>query len=178
MQQKRQSDEVAAKSGLGGQVRYHRTYRMPPLGLAYFIVLLAVLALAVLAGLQLLGLWLVVIAVAVIAAIAAYLLWPVQQGLRGVGVYDGGLVLLTAPQPVAVPWLAISRVVYKKGESHTTSSGAFSGTRTVHVEYAFTQLWLQGMTAPVALMHVWRLKRLVRSIQAGIKGTPLGGTAR
>ena len=64
MQQKRQSDEVAAKSGLGGQVRYHRTYRMPPLGLAYFIVLLAVLALAVLAGLQLLGLWLVVIAVA------------------------------------------------------------------------------------------------------------------
>jgi hypothetical protein len=178
VQQKRQSDEVAARSGLGGQVRYHRIYRMPPLGLTYFIVLSAALALAVLAGLQLLGVWLAVIPVAVIAAIAAYVLWPVRQGLRGVGVYDGGLVLLAAPQTAAVPWTEISRVVYMKGETHTTSSGAFSRTRTVHVEYAFTQLWLPGMTAPVALMHVWRHKRLVRSIQAGIKGTPVGGTAR
>jgi hypothetical protein len=175
VQQKRRADEVAAKSGLGRRTRYHRVYRMPPLGLAYFALLSAGMA-ALLS--TLLGLWLLVLAVAVVVAIVAYVLWPVQEGLRGVGVYDGGLVLLAAPQDVAVPWMAISRIVRKKGETHSTSSGAFSTTRTIHVEYGFTQLWLQGMTAPVALMHVWRHKRLVRSIEAGIKGAPVGGTAR
>jgi hypothetical protein len=176
VRQKGQSDEVASKSGLGRRIKYHRTYRIPPLGFLPFLLLFAVLCVS---WFQLvIGWWGTVLLAVMIGAIAAYVLWPTRRGIRGIGVYDGGVVLLAAPRAVALPWVAITRVVYMKGESHTTSSGAFSATRTVHVEYAFTQLWLRGETAPVALAHVWRHKRLVRAIQAGIKPEPVGGTAR
>lgn len=176
MRQKDQSDEVASKSGLGRRISYHRTYRVPPLGCLPFVLLFAVLCVSWL--LLVIGWWGPILLAVMIGATVAYILWPTRRGIRGVGVYNGGVVLLAAPQAVAVPWAAISRVVYMKGESRTTSSGPFSSTRTVHVEYAFTQLWLRGETAPVALAHVWRHKRLVRAIQTGIEPGPVGGTAR
>jgi len=176
VRQKDQADEVGGKSGLGRRIRYHRTYRIPPLGFLPFSAIFAVLCVSWFR--LVFGWWPTILLAAMIGAIAAYVLWPARRGIRGIGVYDAGLVLLAAPHAVALPWAAITRVVYRKGESHTSSSGPFSATRTVHVQYTFTQLWLRGETAPVALTHVWRHKRLVRAIQAAIKPEPVEGTAR
>jgi hypothetical protein len=163
VRQKDQADELAGQRSLGSRISYHRTYRIPPLGCFPFFVLFAVLCVS---WFQLvLGWWSTILLAAMIVAIAAYVRWPARVGIRGVGVYDDGLVLLAAPRAVALPWAAISRVVYMKGESRTTYSGP---SRTTHVQYAFTQLWLRGEAAPVALAHIRRHKLLVRFIQAGI----------
>jgi hypothetical protein len=74
----------------------------------------------------------------------------------------------------ALPWEEITRVVYQKGESHTEYSAL--GSRTVRIQYAFTQVWPRGATAPVTAMHVWRHKRMFRSIQARISARSAGGT--
>lgn len=173
--QKRQADEAAATSGLGRRIRYHRGYRMPALALYPFVLAFIVLCVTLLPAQF--GLWSVVFPVAAVGGLATYVLWPASFGVRAAGIYDGGLVLITAQQAIAVPWKAITRVVYKPGRSHSASNGPFSG-RTVHVEYALTQVWLVNATAPVALIHIWRHKRLFRAIQRRFNPAPVGGAAR
>jgi hypothetical protein len=168
VRQKNLADEVAAANGLGPRISYHRFYRVPPRGWLGFLLVFPVLCAYVLVFL--IG-WrtTTLLAAVVEGALAPCVLWPIRQGIRGVGLYDGGLVLLSAPSPVALPWAAISRVVYMETLTRVPSESIFRVARPVPVEWAFTQLYLRGETATVAFEHVWRHKRLARAIQAAVE---------
>jgi hypothetical protein len=175
---KRQSDEVAARSGMGGRIGYHEAHGVVPLGcLPLSLLVVGITVPIAFNGTPLIA----IIPACIIVGCAALLLWPIGVVISGVGVYDQGLTIAVGRQVIAVPWSAITRVSYVPLETKVRYP-------TARVRYAYIQLAVTGESMmplmmlgvvpmervvdgatdlPVTLVHLWRHKELLRAIQAG-----------